>query len=185
MTEFLMNLDESVLLWLQNNLRNEILTPFFQAVTRLGDKGRIWILVTIILLIFKKTRNIGLMSAFALIFASIFNNIILKGIFNRSRPYDVVEGLTSVIGSMKSSSFPSGHTSSSFAAAVVLFHGLPRRYGILFMILAALIAFSRMYLGVHYPSDVAVGALTGIVSGLVVIFSYKKKLLFSRNCRYK
>ncbi|MCI8670189.1 MAG: phosphatase PAP2 family protein [Lachnospiraceae bacterium] len=174
MTEFLINLDGSVLLWLQNNLRNEILTPFFQAVTWLGDKGKIWILVTIVLLISKKTRSIGIMSAFALIFASVFNNIILKGFFDRTRPYDVVEGLTSVIGSMKSSSFPSGHTSSSFAAATVLFHGLPRRYGILFMVLAALIAFSRMYLGVHYPSDVAVGALTGIASGLAVIFLYNK-----------
>lgn len=174
MIEFLLNLDGSILLWLQNNFRNEILTPFFLTVTRLGDKGRIWILVTIILLICKKTRNIGIMSAFALIFASVFNNVILKGIFDRTRPYDVVEGLTSVIGSMKSSSFPSGHTSSSFAAAMVLFHGLPRRYGILFMILAALIAFSRMYLGVHYPSDVSVGAMTGIVSGLAVIFLYDK-----------
>ncbi len=174
MIESLLNLDGAILLWLQNYIRSEILTPFFVAVTRLGDKGRIWIIVSIILLISKKTRKVGILTAFALISANILNNIILKGIFERIRPYEVVEGLSSVIGNMKSSSFPSGHTASSFAAAAVLYIHLPRRCGILFVILAGMIGFSRMYLGVHYPSDVIVGALTGIISGMMVMFLHHR-----------
>lgn len=174
MIETILNLDGTILLWLQNHMRNEILTPFFILITRLGDKGSIWIAITIILLICKKTRKTGIMSALALIFATTFNNLVLKGIFERTRPYEVVEGLNCVIENMKSFSFPSGHTSSSFAAATILYTQLPRRYGIPAFILASLIAFSRMYLGVHYLTDIIGGMLTGIVSAFIVIFIYNK-----------
>ncbi len=174
MIEAILNLDGAILLWIQNHVRNDILNWIFILITRLGDKGRVWIAIILILLISKNTRKIGIMSAIAIIFATIFNNVILKGIFERTRPYEVVAGLNCVIENMKSFSFPSGHTSSSFAMGTILYTQLPRKYGIPALILAGLIAFSRMYLGVHYPTDIIGGMLTGIVSALIVIFVYKK-----------
>lgn len=174
MMEAILNLDGAILLWLQNHVRNDILTWIFILITRLGDQGRIWIAIILILLLSKNTRKIGIMSAIAIIFATTFNNVILKGIFERTRPYEVVTGLNCVIENMKSFSFPSGHTSSSFAMGTILYTQLPRKYGIPALILAGLIAFSRMYLGVHYPTDIIGGMLTGIVSALIVIFVYKK-----------
>lgn len=174
MIDVFVNLDENILLWIQNNLRNDTLTSFFKLITSLGDGGFIWVIFTIILLLCNKTKKIGIMSAITLILASIMNNLILKEIFERTRPYEVVEGLNSVIGNMNSFSFPSGHTASSFAMATVLYRQLPFKFGILAIVLAILIGFSRMYLGVHYPSDVCVGILIGIVSGYITVNFYNK-----------
>lgn len=79
----------------------------------------------------------------------------------RSRPYDCIRGLIPLITPPTDYSFPSGHTAASFAVGVLLFRKLPKRYGIPALVLAALIGFSRLYLGVHYPSDVLAGALLG------------------------
>ena len=89
-----------------------------------------------------------------LILTFIIDNIILKNLVGRIRPYEVVRGVHYLIERQNDFSFPSGHTGSSFAVAVIYFLKLPRKYGILALMLAVHIGFSRLYLGVHYPTDV-------------------------------
>lgn len=172
-----MTLDGEILLWLQNNVRTDLLSKFFIFITRLGNGGMIWIAISLILLIPKKTRKTGIICALALILSLLFNNIILKNIFDRTRPFISIDGLDNLV-TAKDASFPSGHTSSSFSAAVAIFRNLPKKYSFAAIILASLIAFSRLYLGVHYPSDIIGGILTGVfsavVSQIVINAVYKK-----------
>lgn len=170
---FLFELDGNILLWIQENLRNPFLTAFFRTVTHLGDNGLIWILITAFLLIFKKTRTIGILCGMALIGSLLVNNVILKQMIARIRPYEVIPDLHILIERQKDFSFPSAHTGSSFAAAVILYKGLPKRYGIPALILAGLIAISRLYVGVHYPTDIIGGAVTGVLIALGIRKGFK------------
>ena len=162
MIEVLVNSEKTILLFIQNVIRNPILTPFFVTVTRLGNVGFIWIVLTAILLISKKTRKIGCMVALSLLGSLIINNLILKNLVARTRPYEIINGLIPLIEKPSDYSFPSGHTASSFAAASILYRKLPKQFGIPVLILAILISFSRLYLGVHYPSDVLFGIISGV-----------------------
>lgn len=161
-----MNLDSNILLFIQDVIRNPILTPFFVFITKLGNAGMIWIVFSLILLIPRKTRKIGIMGFCALLLTLIINNVIIKNLVGRIRPYEVIDGLIPLIPKPMEYSFPSGHSASSFAAASVFYRTLPKKYGIPAVILAFLISFSRLYVGVHYPSDV----LFGIISGTMLSF---------------
>lgn len=161
MFQNIMSIDQNIIIWIQDSWRNDVLTPIFIFITKLGDNGAIWILISLGLLIPKKTRKIGLMSLLALALSVIIDNMLLKNIVARVRPYEVVPRLHSLIGIQNDYSFPSGHTGSSFAAAVIMFCGLPKKYGVLAIVLATLIGFSRLYVGVHYPTDVLCGAFIG------------------------
>lgn len=162
MLETLLNIDGGILLFLQETVRNPFLNPIMVVITSLGNAGIIWILLTAALLIPKKTRKIGCMSACALLATLLFNNILLKNMVARVRPYNAIDGLIPIIKKPVEFSFPSGHAGSSFASASVLYRKLPKKYGIWAIVLAVLISFSRLYVGVHYPSDVLAGILTGI-----------------------
>ena len=119
------------------------------------------------LLLFKKTKKTALMCAAAMLVSLVINNFVLKNVVGRTRPYEVVQGLIPLIGKPRDYSFPSGHTASSFAAAWVLFWRLPKRFGIPARLLAGLIGVSRLYVGVHYPTDVLVGMISGIGCGCI------------------
>lgn len=160
--------DGEILLFIQEHLRNTVCDIFFGGITHLGDAGIFWILLTIALLCFKQTRKAGIFSACALIGSLVVNNMILKNLVGRVRPYEVVEGLRCIVSPAHDASFPSGHTGASFSSAVALFPHLPRRYGVLLLVLATLIALSRLYVGIHYPTDVLAGLITGIAIGLCV-----------------
>lgn len=172
--------DGAILLWLQEYIRNSLMTPVLTFLTTLGNHGMIWIAISLALLIPKKTRKIGIMSLCALAGSYLINNLILKNVFARTRPYEVVNGLLPLIPKPTDFSFPSGHTGSSFAAACILYCHLPKKYGVPFLILAIIIAFSRLYLGVHYPSDVFIGMLTGIGISWLVTKS-QNRVKFIRN----
>lgn len=165
--DILTNLDGNILLWIQENLRMEFLNPLVIFITSLGNAGLIWIAVSVLMLFFHKSRKAGIMCLTALVVSYLFNNIFLKNIVARTRPWVDVEGLKVLIGKPTDYSFPSGHASSSFAAAMVMYRFLPARIGIPAVVLAAAISLSRLYVGVHYPTDVLTGVISGIIIALV------------------
>lgn len=172
MVSSLLSLDGNILLFIQEYIRNPVLDKIFISITKLGDKGLIWILLTILLLCFEKTRKVGVMVVFALVASYWINNQILKNIVARVRPYDAISRLVPIVQKPGGYSFPSGHTASSFAAAFIMYKRLPKKYGVPCLVLAVLIGLSRLYVGVHYPTDVVVGMFSGIViswfSGMLV-----------------
>lgn len=145
---------------LQDTIQCDFLDWFMPLVTSLANSGIFWILLAVVLLCFKKTRKIGVTMAIALIFGLIVGNLTLKPLTARIRPYDFDPSIVLLISPEHEYSFPSGHTLASFegAVSVFLYH---KKFGIAALILAALIAFSRLYLMVHYPIDVIVGAILG------------------------
>lgn len=165
MLNWLLNLDGNILLLIQEFIRNPIFNPLVIVITTLGNAGAIWILLTLIMLIIPKTRKVGCMMFASLIGTLLVNNLLLKNLVARTRPYEVIEGLLFLVPKPGEYSFPSGHAGSSFAAAWVMFRQLPKRYGVPALILAILISLSRLYVGVHYPSDVLFGVIDGIAIG--------------------
>lgn len=166
MIDWLLNLDGNILLFIQEFIRNPLLTPLVRVITILGNGGAIWVLLTLVMLTMTKTRKIGCMMALSLIGILLINNMMIKNLVARTRPYEVIGGLTYLVPKPREFSFPSGHAGSSFAAAWVMFRRLPRRYGVPALVLATLIALSRLYVGVHYPSDVLFGVIVGIAVSL-------------------
>lgn len=162
--EWLWQLDSSILMWIQS-LRQAWMTPFWKAVTFLGNGGWFWIALALVLLCFCKTRKAAIAMLTAMVIGALITNVICKPAFARIRPYEVMEGLVLLVKRQIDYSFPSGHSCASFAAAIAGRKLLPRRWGVGLMILAGLIAFSRLYVGVHYPSDVLGGIVIGIFSG--------------------
>lgn len=178
MWEVINQWDANLLLWIQNNLRSELLTPFMKFITTLGNAGMIWIILSIVLVINRGTRKVGITCALALLCSLLINNIILKNLISRPRPFVALKELTLLVRKPRETSFPSGHTASSFAAATVILlgsgskekgHKVRRLFGVMAIVLAALIAFSRLYLGCHYPLDVIGGLGSGIACALIAM----------------
>lgn len=167
-------MESNILLWVQENLRSDTLTPIVKFITTLGNAGILWIIFSALFLCFKKTRKIGFMTSLSLIFDLLAVNVVFKNLFARTRPYEVIEGLTSLIGQQSDFSFPSGHTAASFAFATVILLTAPKKYSVPTLVLATLIAFSRIYLGVHYPTDILGGIIIGALCGIVSVYIVKK-----------
>lgn len=150
---------------IQHLFRNEFLDIVMPFISALGNAGIFWILLTVVLLIIPKTRKTGIASAIALLIMVVTGNMILKPLIARLKPFTVNTAIELLIAAPTDFSFPSGHTYASFASATAILKN-NRRLGIPAMILAALIAFSRLYLYVHYPTDVLCGILFGVLAGL-------------------
>lgn len=174
MVELLTNAEIHFLLYIQESVRNPWLDLIVTFLTGLGNAGWIWILLSALLLIPKKTRKIGFISFLSLFASLIVNNLLLKNLVGRMRPYDVCRSLIPLVAKPVDASFPSGHTGSSFASAYIMYRYLPKREGIAAIVLAALIGLSRLYVGVHYPSDVLTGMMTGIWSGYMAAWAYQR-----------
>lgn len=170
------NLDGEILLQIQQHLRTDMLTPFMKFVTFLGNGGWFWILCAVVLLAIPKTRKTGYAAVLSLIFGVIVTNLLLKNIVARPRPFAEIEALIPLIAKPTDFSFPSGHTTASFAVALVMLRMLPKKIGIPAVVLAALVAFSRLYLGVHYPTDVLVGFVVALVGSLLAVWIVRMKL---------
>lgn len=153
-----------VLDFIQSHLRCNLLDTVMPLITALGDVGAIWICSTVVLLLIPKTRRAGVIMAVSLVLESLCCNVILKPLVARVRPFDVNTAVQLLIARPLDFSFPSGHTGASFAAVSALYFSKNRLW-IPSLIIAVLIAFSRLYLYVHYPSDVLAGALIGIMAG--------------------
>ena len=151
---------------IQQHLANDFLNALVPRISSLGDAGLISIALSILLLLFPKTRKAGLASGIALLFMLITGNMILKPLVARLRPFTVNTAVELLIPPPTDFSFPSGHTYASFASASAIFRN-NRKIGIPALILASLIAFSRLYLYVHYPTDVLFGILFGILAGWI------------------
>ena len=137
------------------------------AITKLGDAGIVWIILTVILLLIPKTRKSGVYMAVALIADLIICNVILKPIVARIRPYSINQTVHLLVTPLKDYSFPSGHTAASFASVSALYFAGRKRMAAGTLIVSVLIAFSRMYLYVHYPTDVLGGLIIGLLCGWI------------------
>lgn len=168
-------LDGEILLQIQQHLRSDMLTSFMKSVTFLGNGGWFWILCAVVLLVIPKTRKTGCAAALSLILGAIVTNLLLKNIVARPRPFAELEALIPLITKPKDFSFPSGHTTASFAVALVMLRMLPKKFGIPAVVLAALVAFSRLYLGVHYPTDVLTGFVVALVGSTLSVWIVRTK----------
>lgn len=174
MLSFLQKFDSSILLFIKDNMHGPIMDKVMVISTYLGNGGIIWILIALALIISKKYRKIGFMAIAALILSTILGEGILKHIVKRMRPSSNIVAFDLLIQRPLSYSFPSGHTTSSFAVAGI-FAKYFKNYAIEFFSLASLIAFSRLYLYIHYPTDILAGALLGLVCSGIIIYLFNRK----------
>lgn len=164
MLDTLLGLDGAVLLWIQEFVRCEVLTPLISFYTQLGNAGMLWIVLSVVMLCFRRTRRAGILSLAAMLLGLLCTNVVLKHLVARPRPWLTVEGLSFLVVENDPNSFPSGHTCAAFAAAGIWFRTLPRKWMRWTAVaLAVLMGFSRLYVGVHFPSDVAAGCLVGLL----------------------
>ena len=159
-------LDHRLLDVLQESLRHPWLDRILTAVTHLGDLGAIWALWGVALFWVQRQQSLLLILAISL--CALVCNLIMKPLFRRGRPFEYSREVDVLIAEPKDRSFPSGHTMASFTAAVLICTQLGGWQAVLALTLALLIALSRLYLGVHYPSDVLAGAVFGSVLGAAV-----------------
>lgn len=155
-------------------LHREWLDPLMIFLSALGNHGLFWILLSIVLTIPKRTRTCGFTMLGAMALSFLLGNILLKNIIARPRPFAVDPSVRLLVPEPGEYSFPSGHTLNGFTAATVLFLYF-KRAGLGALLLAGAIAFSRMYLFVHYPTDILGGLLLGVADALAVYFIVKKR----------
>ena len=159
-------MDNTVTAFVQSNMHTPLLDKLMELFSLIGNNGVVWIVIALLLICFHKYRTAGLTILGALVLCVLIGDIALKPLIARMRPFAAQPGVSLLIPRPTDFSFPSGHTMSSFAAATVLFSA-NKRWGICGFALASLIAFSRLYLFVHYPSDIIGGMMIGVLVALV------------------
>ena len=166
MLETIRAIDEAILLFIQDNVRCGLLTPVMKAASWLGDYGKVWILLAVILLLFDRTRRAGFDLGVCILLPWSISEFLLKNLIGRVRPYLVVDGLELIVRPLSSFSFPSGHACASFAAATALtcIYG---KKGAWAFLPAAIIALSRPYVGIHYFTDILAGAIVGSLGAML------------------
>lgn len=166
--------DRQVVEYLHDNIRSDFLDKIMPKISATANLGIIWILIACIMALSPKYKKTGGVLIKALLVSTFVCNAVLKPLVDRVRPFDADERVESRIKEPKDPSFPSGHTMASFVAAMVIFCANPI-LGIAAFALATLIALSRLYLLVHYPSDIIIGSWLGAVIGVFSVFKFGKK----------
>ncbi len=156
-------MDWAVLNWIQN-WHTPLADVVMISISRAGDGGMIWILLAVGLLVYPKTRKAGLAVALALLLDLLICNGIIKPLVARPRPCDINVGVDLLISRPWGFSFPSGHTAAAFAAATALWFQ-KNKLRVPALILACLMGFSRLYLYVHFPTDILGGIVLGVILG--------------------
>ncbi len=159
-----MSIELSILDYIRENFQSDFMDDAMQIVTLFGDKGIFWIIVILLLLSYPKTRKLGCAAMISLIIEALCCNLAIKPLVHRLRPFEIREGIELLVTEPTDYSFPSGHTAASFAVSSVLCYK-KSRFGVPAVILSVLIGFSRMYLYLHYLTDVLAGAALGCVTG--------------------
>lgn len=173
----------NILWWIREHLTHPFLDTVMPYISSLARHGEFWILVALILVCFKKTRKAGVAMGIAMAAGYLIGNIGMKNLFARTRPYDVAE-VELLVAKLHDFSFPSGHTLVSFEAATALWF-YHRKWGVAAFALATLIGVSRLYLFVHYPTDVLVGAVMGVGIGLAACFVTNRLFGNNKACKIK
>ena len=168
-----MNLDWSILHWIQSTLICPLMDFLMPKITLLGNGGAIWILAAVILLCTKKYRKQENALPAGLVVGVPVGNVCLKHLITRPRPCWLDSSVRLLIADPTDYSFPSGHTLSSVIGATILTK-TDRRFGYAAIPLAALIAFSRLYLYVHFPSDVLAAAVLGVMIGELAFYADRR-----------
>ncbi len=165
--------DNKVLSLIQRRLRCSVLDKAMPIITSLGTCGVIWGIVMIVFMRMRSYRKIGLIMFVTLVLCALITNLVLKPLVARPRPCHISPQVPLLIPCPMDYSFPSGHTMSSFAAAMIIITVSPV-LGVIAFVVAGLIAFSRLYLYVHYPSDVLAGTIFGITMAcsMLLIFHH-------------
>jgi undecaprenyl-diphosphatase len=163
------NIDESILFYIQAHMKSPVMDRVMVFITSLGNAGLIWIAIALVLMYQKNYRKCGIYLSLTLMTASLLGDEVLKNVFHRIRPCNQFPEVSLLIHRPGTYSFPSGHTMAGFAAAAVLFN-FNRKLGIAGYFMAFLIAFSRMYLFVHFPTDILGGILFGTLSSMLLVY---------------
>lgn len=183
MLETLSALEGPFLLWVQEAVRQPWLDPVVEVFTSMGDIGLMWIALSLSLMCWKPTRRAGALALLAMLLGMLCTNVVLKHLVGRTRPWLDVAGLIPLVAEHDPNSFPSGHTCAAFASGMVWARTLPVGRGrVLAVVLAVGMGLSRLYVGVHYPSDVLVGALVGTLCAWAAL-GLEKKWTAARTAR--
>ncbi len=175
MVEIFKKVDNTILRWINVKFRNKTFDKIMPIITSAGNLGIIWIVISVLLMTKKDYRVLGQTILIALVITTIIGEGIIKNIVKRKRPFYGDDDKELLISRPITYSFPSGHTASSFAVAAV-FIKTDNAASLEIILLACLIAFSRIYLGVHYPSDVIGGEIIGALCGLITVILFMNKL---------
>lgn len=167
MPEFIQRFDEQALVWIAQHIRCGLLDPFMKVYTRLGDTGMLFIALGLVLLLFRSTRKAGFSALCAMLIGLVVVNFTIKPLAARERPWLVIENFVNLVPEKDPNSFPSGHTNTAFAFALAVCMSAPKRWmKTAAVCAAAVMGLSRLYVGVHFPSDVLAGAMIGSLCGL-------------------
>lgn len=162
----------AILDWIQT-LRTGWLDAFFTFYTTIGNHGEIWIAMIVIMLTQKKTRKLALFAIMGLLLELVLVEEVIKPLVVRARPFIANPSFELFIKTPSGYSFPSGHTASSFSFATLIYLA-NLKYKNIILFLAALMAFSRLYVYVHYPTDILGGILLGVAIGWIMYYFYNR-----------
>lgn len=175
MPDIIQQFDEQALVWIAQNIRCAVLNPFMELYTQLGNAGMLFIALGILMLLFKQTRKAGASVLCAMLIGLIVVNFTIKPLVSRPRPWLMIENFVNLVPEHDPNSFPSGHTNAAFAFALSVCASAPKKWMKISAVCAAVVmGLSRLYVGVHFPSDVLAGAVIGSMCGLAGAWAVKK-----------